>query len=67
MRTLLVLTKQASLAAAIQAVLDPGKFQIIVKETVAETEMLLARGAIDATVLGHRPDGYAGHSARLKR
>lgn len=51
MRTLLVVTKQASLAAAIQAVLDPLAFQLIVKETVVETEMLLARGAIDATVL----------------
>src|SRR4030095_3877594 len=51
MRTLLVVTKQPSLAAAIQALLDPLKFQLIVKETVDETEMLLARGAIDATVL----------------
>lgn len=51
MRTLLVLTRQASLAAAIQAVLDPLKFQLITKEEGAEAEFLLARGAIDATVL----------------
>ncbi len=51
MRTLLVLSKQPSLAAAIGSVLDPGKFQLIVKESVNEAEFLLARGAIDAAVL----------------
>jgi signal transduction histidine kinase/DNA-binding response OmpR family regulator len=51
MRTLLVLTKQPTLAAAIQAVLDPGKFQLITKEAVNESEFLLSRGAIDATIL----------------
>lgn len=51
MRTLLVLTRQASLVAAIQAVLDPIKFQLIAKEEGVEAEFLLARGAIDATIL----------------
>ncbi len=51
MRTLLVLTKQPSLAAAIQSVLDPDKFQLITKSDVGDAEFLLARGAIDATVL----------------
>jgi signal transduction histidine kinase/DNA-binding NarL/FixJ family response regulator len=51
MRTLLVLTKQPSLAAAVETALDPGKFQIIVKEGAHEAEFLLARGAIDATIL----------------
>ncbi len=51
MRTLLVLTKQPSLATAIESVLDPGKFQLITKSDVCDAEFLLARGAIDATVL----------------
>src|SRR4051812_5868524 len=51
MRTLLVVTKQPSLAHAIQAVLDPAKFQFITKEAVNEAELLLSRGAIDATIL----------------
>ena len=51
MRTLLILTKQASLAAAIQAVLEPIKFQLILKEEVADAEFLLARGAVDAAIL----------------
>ncbi len=51
MRTLLVLAKQPSFAAAIQTVLDPIKFQLIAKETVNEAEFLLVRGAIDAIVL----------------
>ena len=51
MRTLLVVTKQPSLTTAIQAVLDPLKFQFIGKEHIGEAEMLLARGAIDGTVL----------------
>ena len=51
MRTLLVITKQASLANAIQIVLDPIKFQLITKEAVNEAEFLLSRGAIDATIL----------------
>ena len=51
MRTLLVVTKQASLATAIQAVLDPIRFQLITKEEVAEAEFLLGRGAIDAVLL----------------
>ena len=51
MRTLLVVSKQPPLANAIQSVLDPVKFQIIAKEEVGEAEFLLARGAIDATIL----------------
>src|SRR5580692_8010750 len=51
MRTLLVITRQPSLAHAVQTVLDPGKFQIITKEAIAEAEFLLSRGAIDATIL----------------
>ncbi len=51
MRTLLVITKQPSLAHAVQTVLDPIKFQLITKEVVGEAEFLLSRGAIDATIL----------------
>lgn len=51
MRTLLVLTKHAPLAHAIQAIIEPTRFQLIVKEEVVEAEFLLARGAIDATIL----------------
>jgi signal transduction histidine kinase len=51
MRTLLVLTRQPSLVAAIQAVLDPTKFQLIAKEEGMEAEFLLARGAIDVAIL----------------
>src|SRR6478609_11818261 len=51
MRTLLVITKQGSLASAVQTVLDPIKFQLITKEAVGEAEFLLSRGAIDATIL----------------
>ncbi len=51
MRTLLVVTKQPTLAHAIQSVLDPVKFQLITKEAVAEAELLLSRGAIDAAIL----------------
>ncbi|HEV7866622.1 MAG TPA: ATP-binding protein [Chthoniobacteraceae bacterium] len=51
MRTLLLLTKQPSLAGAVQAVLDPLSFQFICKESVAEAEFLLSRGAIDGVIL----------------
>src|SRR5688572_12165035 len=51
MRTLLIITKQPSLAGAVQTVLDPIKFQVITKEAVGEAEFLLSRGAIDATIL----------------
>ena len=51
MRTLLVITKQPSLAAAVAAVLDPAKFQLITKEAVGEAEFLLSRGGIDAAIL----------------
>ena len=51
MRTLLILTKQPSLAAAIQSVLDQTKYQIVAKEDIWEAESLLTRGAIDASIL----------------
>lgn len=51
MRTLLVITRQPSMATAIEAVLDAAHFQLIVKGEVAEAEFLLTRGAIDAAIL----------------
>ncbi len=51
MRTLLLITKQPSLATAVQSLLDPAKFRLITKEVVGEAEFLLSRGAIDATIL----------------
>ncbi len=51
MRSLLVITKQPSFAAAVANVLDPAKFQLIAKEAVGEAEFLLSRGGIDAAVL----------------
>ena len=51
MRTLLVITKQPTLAAAVATVLDSVKFQIITKDAVGEAEFLLSRGAIDAAIL----------------
>jgi hypothetical protein len=44
MRTLLILTKQPTLAVAIGAVIDPARFQLIVKESVHEASFCLARG-----------------------
>jgi signal transduction histidine kinase/DNA-binding NarL/FixJ family response regulator len=51
MRTLLILTKQPSLAAAIQSVLDQKIYQVVAKEDIWEAESLLSRDAIDATIL----------------
>ena len=51
MRTLLILTKQPSLAAAIQSVLDQKIYQIVAKEDIWEAESLLSRDAIDAAIL----------------
>ena len=51
MRTLLVVTRQLSLASAIQAVLDEAEFQLITKAEVAEAEALLARGVVDVAIL----------------
>lgn len=51
MRTLLVITRQPSLSAALGSVLEPRHFQLITKENVADAEFLLARGAIDAAFL----------------
>jgi nitrogen-specific signal transduction histidine kinase/DNA-binding NarL/FixJ family response regulator len=51
MRTLLVITKQPSLASAVSTALDPAEFQIITKEAIGEAEFLLARGGIDVAIL----------------
>ncbi len=51
MRTLLVLTRQESLADAIRAVLDPARYQVIAKEDVWEAESLIARGVTDASIV----------------
>ncbi len=51
MRTLLIITRQPSMASAIEAVLEPSAFQLIVKEDVADAEFLLVRGAVDAAIL----------------
>jgi signal transduction histidine kinase/DNA-binding response OmpR family regulator len=51
MRTLLVITRQAALTPALASVLDATKFQLISKEDVGDAEFLLARGAIDASIL----------------
>ena len=51
MRTLLIVTRQASMATAIESVLDAGQFQVIVKPDVADAEFLLVRGAIDAVII----------------
>ena len=51
MRTLLILTKQPSLAGAMEAALEAAKYQIIVKEDLWEAESLVSRGAIDAVIL----------------
>jgi signal transduction histidine kinase len=51
MRTLLVLTKQPQFGATIEAVIAPTRFQLIVKGSIPESEVLLARGAIDGIIL----------------
>ncbi|MEA3188853.1 MAG: hypothetical protein QOD99_2683, partial [Chthoniobacter sp.] len=51
MRTLLILTKHAAFASAVQASLADPNYQLIAKEDVWEAESLVARGAIDAVVL----------------
>src|SRR5256885_1466101 len=51
MRTLLIVTRQPSMAKAIETVLDLSQFQLIVKEDVADAEFLLVRGAIDGAIL----------------
>src|ERR1700722_15206206 len=51
MISLLIVTKMPQVGMAIKSVLDPGKYQIITKEDVWEAESLLARGAIDITIL----------------
>jgi signal transduction histidine kinase/DNA-binding NarL/FixJ family response regulator len=51
MRTLLVVTRQPSMASAIETVLDSAEFQLIVKEEIVDAEFLLVRGAVDAVIL----------------
>src|SRR4051794_9272083 len=51
MRTLLVVTRQPSMATAIESVLDAAQFQLIVKPEVVDAEFLLVRGAIDGVIL----------------
>jgi signal transduction histidine kinase/DNA-binding NarL/FixJ family response regulator len=51
MRTLLVVTTQSSIASALGSMLDAAQFQIIVKEDIADAELMLSRGAIDASIL----------------
>lgn len=51
MRTVLVISRQSSFGAALGSVLDPGKFQLLVKEAIGDAEFLLVRGAIDVTIL----------------
>jgi signal transduction histidine kinase/DNA-binding NarL/FixJ family response regulator len=51
MRTVLVISRQASFGTALSSVLDPAKFQILVKEAIGDAEFLLVRGAIDVTLL----------------
>lgn len=51
MRTLLILSKLRAFPAAVEAVADFSKYQIIVKEDLRAAESLLTRGAIDAVIL----------------
>jgi signal transduction histidine kinase/CheY-like chemotaxis protein len=51
MRTLLILSKLRAFPAAIEAVVDFSKYQLIVKEDLRSAESLLTRGAIDAVIL----------------
>lgn len=51
MRTVLVISRQTSFGAALGSALDPGKFQLLVKEAIGDAEFLLVRGAIDVTIL----------------
>lgn len=51
MITILVLTKQESLSAAVAAVVDPRNYKLIAKEDVREAESLLVRGAIDIALV----------------
>ncbi|MGC3989070.1 MAG: ATP-binding protein [Chthoniobacteraceae bacterium] len=51
MKSILILTRQPSFAAAIQSAVSAAAYQIIAKEDVWEAESLLGRGAIDITIL----------------
>ena len=51
MKTLLVIAKQAGLAEAIRAVLDPEQHRVVHQKEMWEAEPLLNQGTIDACVL----------------
>ena len=51
MKTLLVIAKQAGLAEAIRAVLDPEKHRVVHQKELWEAEPLLNQGTIDVCVL----------------
>jgi len=51
MKTLLVLTRQPSMSAAIQSVLESQRYQIVSKQDVWDADSLLSRGVIDAVIL----------------
>jgi nitrogen-specific signal transduction histidine kinase/DNA-binding NarL/FixJ family response regulator len=51
MKSILLITKQPSLADAVQTALDPSSYQIIAKEDSWGAESLLARGAVDAIII----------------
>ena len=51
MRTILILSKSPSTAAAVEGVLDKAKYQVIAKEDIWSAESLLSRGAIDGLIL----------------
>lgn len=51
MKTLLVLAKNANLAAALRAVVDPLRFRILLKGEIWEAEPLLRPGLIDLVAL----------------
>ena len=51
MINVLILSKQPSLASAIQSVLDPKVYKGIAKDDIWESESLLGRGAIDVAII----------------
>ena len=51
MYTLLVITRQSSIATAIESALDSGAYRVIAKEDTVSAGSLLGRGAVDAIIL----------------
>ena len=51
MKTLLILTREPFMSAAIQSVLDPRRYRTVGKRDVQDADLLLARGVIDAVIL----------------